>query len=152
MKQNQLRQLVKEIVSQTMQEIQKPRADWSVNGNVATVENVELEDGRIVGGDFELQLSRGNSGIGSYEFWGQKGYDRGTDYVGLEGWNLVRAWIENASGQDQPFNIKDPNNKPLIDALEIAMETNQQNIEQYIGNNPPEPYTPEREDIPGSDR
>jgi hypothetical protein len=32
--------------------------------------------------EFEVsKIEIGNDGIGSYEFWGQKGFDRGTDFV-----------------------------------------------------------------------
>ena len=56
---------------------------------------------------FEAEMDRENDGIGSYEFWGTKGYDSGTDYwsVSNVGWNEklyteqenadIRKWVDD---------------------------------------------------------
>jgi len=53
-------------------------------------------------------LSIGNNGIGPYEYWGQKCYDRGVDYA--EDWAIRR--VMDAEG----------NPVPIDDALDVAEE------------------------------
>jgi hypothetical protein len=62
------------------------------------------------------EFSIENDGIGSYEYWGHKCYDRGTDYLQLEEihWdkslyseeqnNLIWDWVcEEAGGDNCPY-------------------------------------------------
>ncbi len=37
----------------------------------------------------EVEISISNSGIGSYEYWGAKGFDRGNDYGELESFEIT---------------------------------------------------------------
>jgi len=151
MKTSQLQSLVREIVKQ-FTEMKSSSSEWSVNHDVATFENLELEDGRLVGGQFTLQIDRQDDGIGSYEFWGHKGYDKGKSVHTLEGWELTNAWESDESGKPiRDLDIKDPVNRSVIDALEAEMESKQSEVEDYVSQNPPEPNVPDYErDTDGS--
>lgn len=62
--------------------------------------------------DYTLDVtigSIGNNGIGHYEYWGQKCYDRGIDYA--DDWMITR--IMDADGQPVP----DEEALPIIDKM-----------------------------------
>jgi hypothetical protein len=46
--------------------------------------NHEIDDYCYIDVDFEGEVQVGNDGIGSYEFWGYRGYDHGVDYLYCE--------------------------------------------------------------------
>lgn len=149
MKKSELYSLVREVVKQ-FTEVREQSADWTVNGNTITIENLELEDGRLIGADAEGTFTLENSGIGSYEYWGTKLKDEGEDSYSLEGWEIIRAWFQDENGRAvSNINIKDPANKEILTAIEIVLENNQDAIETYYNENPPEADYPEyeRDDI-----
>lgn len=52
-----------------------------------TTKYIEVEmDGKMVEVDIAIEYSVHNNGIGSYEYWGQCCYDKGTDSVIIEDW------------------------------------------------------------------
>jgi len=133
MKKTTLKSLVEFIVRRTFAEMDAPtKAEVEVEGeNYVLVTNAETDDGRLVSGRFRIKGSVEKSGIGSYEFWGHRGYDRGTNQWVLQDYTLIQAWDEN----NNQINLKDPANKPVIDALTSELESHQDYIEQSINDN-----------------
>lgn len=81
---------------------------------------------------FECELSpsrthTNNTGIGSYEFWGQPGYDEGYDEVSVDDADVmpVRAFvIENGEENDVPLNAVDFNDELEVAVLNYADDNN----------------------------
>ncbi len=96
--------------------------------STVVIRDVETDDGRIVTGKFRMKGSIQRDGIGSYEFWGQRCYDRGTPTWYLDDYRLIAAWDEN----NNQINLKDPVNKPVVDALDSEMESQRDYIEEVV--------------------
>ncbi len=64
-----------------------------------------------------------NDGIGSYEYWGFKGYDKGRDYISE--FHITGIWIEDVEiiGEDFQFltDILYEDDR-FVDALEYAVK------------------------------
>jgi len=62
----------------------------------------------------EVKCYIGNNGIGPYEFWGAKGFDKGQDYVEEF---VIKSGTDQEGRELQPFEI---------DALQEDLEDNQE--------------------------
>lgn len=62
----------------------------------------------------EVEISRENNGIGSYEYWGAKGFDAGNDYAELESFEL-----ESIREVETDFEFAE--SKEIRDAVEKAL-------------------------------
>ena len=51
-------------------------------------------NGRTYNFDIEFSYHWDNDGIGSYEYWGMKGYDKGHDYVEIDSIDSVTAYCD----------------------------------------------------------
>lgn len=82
--------------------------------------------GEDIGLDVEVR-SLSNSGIGWYEFWGQKSYDHGVDYA--DDWEIVKVYDENG----EPFAKKDADEiiKKIYDDGE-AVEAIQEQVDERL--------------------
>lgn len=59
---------------------------------------IETFNGRDVCVVLDVAGSVDNDGIGSYEYWGAKGFDAGSDYASVEDWEIVEAvFIDNGT-------------------------------------------------------
>lgn len=130
MKRTSLKNLVEFIVRRTFAEMGKP-VDSEVeveSESDLVIHNLQLDDGRTISARVQMSGERENSGIGSYEFWGQKGYDRGSDYWVLSDWSVTGAWDEN----DAPIDLQNPASKPIIDAINSEVESHREQIESQV--------------------
>jgi len=131
MKKSQFQSIVKEIVRRTINEI-KTSSGVEIeveNENSLVIFNLQLEDGRTVSARVAMEGSIENSGIGAYEFWGQKGHDRGTNQWTLVDWTPQAAWDEN----NTPIDLRNPANKSVIDAINSVVESHREEIETQAG-------------------
>lgn len=55
-----------------------------VNGKLVFDPFIMTEETELLKVEFNAQPRWENDGIGSYEYWGQESFDKGTDYVSLE--------------------------------------------------------------------
>ena len=67
-------------------------------------ENIELEEletdcGRFFSATVECELSIDNDGIGSYEFWGSRGYDHGNDFAVVDDYTVERILEYDEDGE-----------------------------------------------------
>lgn len=73
---------------------------------------------------FEVEMDRENDGIGSYEFWGSKEYDKGTDYWVV---NEIK-WDKGLYTEQENANITkwvDENWLELVDVIVTTREEEQ---------------------------
>ena len=137
---SQLKTLIKEVIA-VVNEVDDP-VDWSVEGDhLLSIEGLPLEDGRVISADVALNGEWESSGIGGYEFWGQKGFDKGTNQFSLNNYRVVNV-VDDATEQPiwQAINKSklEQTDKKLNDEIIGWVEENASAIENYINQNSPE--------------
>lgn len=74
-------------------------------------EYISIVIGELTGEEknFKPEYSIENDGIGSYEYWGMRGFDKGTDYVVIEGNTAgspeIKVQIDIAKIQEDPVTF-----------------------------------------------
>jgi hypothetical protein len=122
MKKSQLHALVREIVKQ-FNEVQTK--EWELDGNNLIIDS-EDDDGNPFTAVVELYPEKENSGIGSYEFHGQKGYHAGSDYTVFSDYRITML---------NDFQITDSSQVPpeISKTIDGIIESNREAIEQQLG-------------------
>ena len=137
-KKSRLKELVKKVI-----EVVKIRPDWSLEGNALSIENFQLDDGRVISAEVKLTGEWENSGIGNYEFWGQRGFDKGTN-----SFTITDYWVERITDDETDkiiWNRKNQEDYGQIDkeanaAILDFVDTNQDAIaDSYMDNQPDGP-------------
>lgn len=85
--------------------------------------DLEIDDDTIIEVEFEATPRWENDGIGPYEYWGQKCFDAGTNYVSLEHYG--------SPTYDESKHT--PEEVAQIDAW-LLVEENAKDLEDYICN------------------
>lgn len=93
----------------------------------AEFDGIEV-DGRYFAAEVDFDVEWDNDGIGAYEYWGAKCYDKGTDYAVLG--DFVATIVEHlADGTEQEISESDPIYKSVLSAVESRLESHIQNLE-----------------------
>jgi hypothetical protein len=79
----------------------------------------------VVSVDVIFEISLECSGIGSYEFWGMKGYDKGETYFEINSWTFAK---------------KDWMTKNFVDFVSDFIGGYIDYFEDFINRNPPETF------------
>ena len=72
-------------------------------------------DGRFFGIDVTYEFDIENDGIGGYEFWGMRGYDKGTDYAVIT--DLTLDYVKEELDDGTLVAVDDETRKGLEEAL-----------------------------------
>lgn len=106
-----------------------------------TLDDFEF-DGRHFSMEVEYEWEQANDGIGSYEYWGAKGNDKGHDYAEVCGWGISNL-VENT--EDTPIDIpeSDPLFKKIHSAIEGKVLSHAESIEVDSSDDEPEYEPPE---------
>jgi hypothetical protein len=84
---------------------------WEIQSNVSLGELAYEGDAIVTA---SLIWEAVDSGIGDYEYWGAKGNDSQTS-MELEDVIIEEAFFYTEDGNEEPIDLKNPANKPLID-------------------------------------
>ena len=90
---------------------------------------IELEEDVIVV-EFECELYCENDGIGSYEFWGSRGYDAGNEYLVLDQLKWNESLFTDEQNEIIRQHINDDNNWLILEE-KIAEKLYDQYDEDY---------------------
>ena len=93
----------------------------------AEFDNIEVE-GRYFSADVDFDVEWDNDGIGSYEYWGAKGFDKGHDYAVL-GDYAATITEHLADGTEVEISESDPIYKSVLSALESKLDKHIENLE-----------------------
>ena len=96
---NQLRKIVKTVLNEMLEADAGSNAPshFLQGDNTLFIENLRLEDGRVIDAKVRLKGASQNTGVGSNEFQGQPGYDQGTTQFDISEYWVIEV-LDSASG------------------------------------------------------
>lgn len=65
-------------------------------------------NGRIFSGSVSYEVEWENDGIGAYEYWGAKGFDKGNDYAVVDDYSLDCLYETDENGNTNEIDGSDP--------------------------------------------
>jgi hypothetical protein len=88
------------------------------NNSILTTHEHEIElEEDVIAVDFTCELHGENDGIGSYEFWGAKYYDEGSDYLVLDHLKWDESIFTKEQNEAIQAYINDDNNWSHIEEI-----------------------------------
>jgi len=129
-----LKKIIKEVI-QSVDEISYDESSYVVdmvspNHGTVTIENLSIPDGRTIDAEVDIE-GVWDDGAFDYEYGSIKGTHRYEPVFTLENWKIVS---------------KTPLDKVASDEIDRYMEDHQKEIEEYVEQNPVEPYDPREDD------
>ena len=93
----------------------------------AEFDSIEAE-GRYFSADVDFDVEWENDGIGSYEYWGAKGFDKGHDYATLSDFGATIT-EHLADGTEVEISESNPIYKSVLSAVASKLEKHIENLE-----------------------
>lgn len=86
-------------------------------------------NGRIFSGSASYEVEWENDGIGSYEYWGAKGFDKGNDYAVVEDYSLEALFEMNENGENIEIFSSDPIFAEVQKAISVVVDSAAERLE-----------------------
>ena len=103
---------------------------WTVSGQTVTLEDIELDDGRKIGANIELE-GIWDDGAFDYEYGSIRGVHRDPLMYSLDRWEIDQVWDMT----ENKFIIPD---QPTLDIIQKVMESIEDQVCDAVNENGPD--------------